>query len=213
MVGYTAQADIEENVAIIDPVGESEDTTKVSGVIQSSVPQANGAAASAGGNVARQIGSAFGEAAAAISSCPGAGNKDQIISGSGGPVPDGDAGAGINEDDLDKEFFQKAPGGTQPKNGKLNKGEKRALKFLMKRELEGTGQELDLNKIAKGGDVAELKAYLAGQDRKVVEAGHLNYVETGGGHKAKNVGARGIGNNSNKLMDYKEFFVDESDSD
>jgi len=96
---------------------------------------------------------------------------------------------------------------------KLNKGEKRALKFLMKRELAETGVELDFNKIAKGGDVAELKAYLATADRVAVAASHKNYVETGGGQKNKNVGARKIGNNSNKLMGYKEFFADEDDSD
>jgi len=114
---------------------------------------------------------------------------------------------------LDKEFFQKQIGAAQAKKAKLNKGEKRALKFLMKQELQGTGQELDLNKVARGADVAELKTYLATADRNNTAASHKNYVETGGGQKKKNVGARGIGNNSNKLMDYKQFFVDEEDSD
>jgi hypothetical protein len=37
---------------------------------------------------------------------------------------------------------------------KLNKGEKRALKFLLKKqgELE-TGQQIDLKKLTKGGDI------------------------------------------------------------
>ena len=94
----------------------------------------------------------------------------------------------------------------QLKKAKLNKGEKRALKFLMKRELQETGQPLDINKITKGGDLSELKAMLAVESRKESDGAHKSYVQTGGGQKRKNVGARGIGNNSNKLDDYRQFF-------
>ena len=54
---------------------------------------------------------------------------------------------------------------------------------MMKREGEDvTGKELDFNKINKGGaDVAEIKAYLATEDKKAMAKGHKNYVETGGG--------------------------------
>jgi len=57
-----------------------------------------------------------------------------------------------------------------------------------------------------------LKALLAIESRKENDGAHKSYVETGGGQKRKNVGARRIGNNSNKLIDYKEFFKDD-DSD
>lgn len=98
-----AFAQLDDAMAIAAPVGESENTTKVSEVIQPSVPQADQPA--------------------------------QITTTSA--VPDGDAGAGINEDDLDKEFFHSKPGTAQAKKTKLNKGEKRALKFLMKKQLPG----------------------------------------------------------------------------
>ena len=180
------EAELESGRLALDPVAESEDTTKVSEVIQPSDAETT-------------------EAEQIVSG---------LIDGQNQPVADGGAGAGIDEDDLDAEFFRKQPGAAQAKmKSKLNKGEKRALKFLMKRELAETGVELDFNKIAKGGDVAELKAYLATADRVAVAASHKNYVETGGGQKNKNVGARKIGNNSNKLMGYKEFFADEDDSD
>jgi hypothetical protein len=42
-------------------------------------------------------------------------------------------GAGINEEDLDKQFFSKNLSQEQYKKLKLNKGEKRALKFMLKR--------------------------------------------------------------------------------
>ena len=42
---------------------------------------------------------------------------------------------------------------------------------------------------------------------------HKKFEKTGGGQKRKNVGARGLGNNSNKLADYRQFFEDgESDN-
>jgi hypothetical protein len=34
---------------------------------------------------------------------------------------------------------------------------------------------------------------------------HKDYIETGGGHKSKNFGKRrGVGNNSNKMWDFKD---------
>ena len=46
-------------------------------------------------------------------------------------VQDGQNTVGINEEDIDNEFFSKK---VDLKKLKLNKGEKRALKFLLKRE-------------------------------------------------------------------------------
>ena len=92
---------------------------------------------------------------------------------------------------------------------KLNKGEKRALKFLIQRE---TGQQdVDINAVIKSGNIGELKAMLAAEMKARGDTGHKKYEKTGGGSKHKNVGARGLGNNSNKLTDYRQFFEDDSD--
>ena len=55
-----------------------------------------------------------------------------------------------------------------------------------------------------------IKEYLATESKKKQDKGHKNYVETGD-NRQKNKNAGKIGN-SNKLMDYKQFFQDE-DSD
>ncbi len=91
---------------------------------------------------------------------------------------------------------------------KLNKGEKRALKFLLKREMEGAS-DLDLQKFIKDADIGQLKNMLASEVKNNGNQ-HKKYEQTGGGHKHKNVGARGLGNNSNKLINYQQFF-DEDD--
>ena len=91
---------------------------------------------------------------------------------------------------------------------KLNKGEKRALKFLLKKQGElQPGQQIDLKKLTSSGDIADLKNMLALQSKKHRETEndgktekHKDYIETGGGHKSKNFGKRrGVGNNSNKM--------------
>ena len=38
---------------------------------------------------------------------------------------------------------------------------------------------------------------------------HKDYIQTGGGNKRKNVGARRIGNNSNKIYDYRDLIKDD----
>lgn len=67
-------------------------------------------------------------------------------------------GAGIHEEDLDRQFFSKNLSQEQYKKLKLNKGEKRALKFILKRQ--GMGDNIDLTKLTKTGDLAELKQML-----------------------------------------------------
>ena len=96
-------------------------------------------------------------------------------------------GAGINEDDLDKQFFQKHMSQDDLKKLKLNKGEKRALKFILKRTggLEA-GQAIDLKKLTKNGDIAELKAMLAQETKK-----HNDKVNQGKTEKHKNFIATG----------------------
>ena len=44
-----------------------------------------------------------------------------------------------------------------------------------------------------------------------MEKSDKHYVETGGGHKHKLAHVRKVGNNSNKLFDYKQFFEDSDD--
>jgi hypothetical protein len=45
---------------------------------------------------------------------------------------------------------------------KLNKGEKRALKFLLKKQGDlQPGQQIDLKKLTSTGDIADLKNMLA----------------------------------------------------
>ena len=52
----------------------------------------------------------------------------------------------MNEEDIDKEFFVKERQ-EDPKKMKLNKGEKRALKFLLQKE---TGeQDVDIEQVIK----------------------------------------------------------------
>jgi len=76
----------------------------------------------------------------------------QILSGQEPNIDDGLKASGVNEDDLDKEFFQN--NNSKLKKVKLNKGEKRALKFLMRREMEA-GRELDIS------SMGDIKQYLA----------------------------------------------------
>ena len=120
-------------------------------------------------------------------------------------------GAGIHEEDLDKQFFSKNLSQDQYKKLKLNKGEKRALKFILKRS--GMGENIDLTKLTKTGDLAELKQMLGLEvkkhnDKLTQDKPNMNknYIETGGGGKRK-VG----GNNSNKMWDYRDMIKDDSD--
>ena len=62
-------------------------------------------------------------------------------------LPDSDK----KEDDLDKDFFAKKVSTEQLKKLKLNKGEKRALKFILKREM---GEGADLQKYIENSDIA-----------------------------------------------------------
>ena len=91
----------------------------------------------------------------------------------------------------------------QIKKLKLNKGEKRALKFLLKRQMDGE-QGLDINKVIQTSDIAQLKQMLAVETKKMSES--KTYVATGGGSKHK---VKGV--NSNKLIDYQKFINDDSD--
>ena len=60
--------------------------------------------------------------------------------------------------------------------------------------------------------MGQLKAILAKEVRDQNANDKLKYEATGGGSKNKNVGARRIGNNSNKIHDFKAFIAqDESD--
>jgi hypothetical protein len=93
---------------------------------------------------------------------------------------------------------------------KLNKGEKRALKFILKKQ--GMGDNIDLTKLTKTGDLGELKQRLAVESKKMHDMltegktdMHSNYIATGGG-KVK------TGNNSNKVWDYKNLNL-KGDSD
>ena len=54
-------------------------------------------------------------------------------------------GQGIDEDDFDKQFFSKHMSKDQLSKLKLNKGEKRALKFLLKKTGDlASGEQIDL---------------------------------------------------------------------
>lgn len=84
---------------------------------------------------------------------------------------------------------------------------------MLKKEM-GVGPDgaLDLNKFLAGADPAELKQMLGKEMQKQAQAGkELQYVETGGGSKRRNL-RRGTGANSNKMYDFKELFND-GDSD
>lgn len=89
----------------------------------------------------------------------------------------------VNEDELDKQFFSKNE--KKNKSSKLNKAEKRALKFMLKRE---GAEGVDINQVEKDNDGKHLKEMIrTGKDHavsgqyhnQVVE--HKKYVETGGG--------------------------------
>lgn len=105
------------------------------------------------------------------------------------------------EEELDREFFK--TGSVDLKKLKLNKGEKRALKFLMKRE---TGQQdIDINEFLKGQDLNELKAMLAQEVKKQNEQKkHSKYEQTGTTQKRTN-------NHSNKQWNFKDMMDDQSD--
>lgn len=95
------------------------------------------------------------------------------------------------EAQLDKDFFQAA---NKAKKAKLTKAEKRALKFMARRE-EAQSGELLFDEDESVQDVDTIKAMLANDRRQ--KKSHKNFVETGGGQKF--VGAKG--NHSNKLID------------
>lgn len=59
-------------------------------------------------------------------------DNTQVVSDGVNQIRTG-VGAGIHEEDLDKQFFSKNLSQDQYKKLKLNKGEKRALKFILKR--------------------------------------------------------------------------------
>lgn len=87
---------------------------------------------------------------------------------------------------------------------KLNKGEKRALKFMLKRTGGSTDGQLDIAALLNGRDVGELKQMLGKEVKKQDEAGHHRaFVATGGGQKRKNMG-KGVGNNSNKTWNFND---------
>ena len=107
------------------------------------------------------------------------------------------------ENDLDDAFFQSK----QPvKNGKkvrLNKAEKRTLKFMMTRHgMQPGGEQIDYEKLAasQGADMGQLKDMLAGESQGFArkEAMHKKGVKTGGNDLAKE-GILTVGN-SNKLI-------------
>lgn len=72
---------------------------------------------------------------------------------------------------------------------------------------------MDLNKFLQGAEPSELKQMLGKEMKKQADAGKdLQYVETGGGSKRRNL-RRGTGANSNKMYDFKDLFKDGNDSD
>jgi hypothetical protein len=143
-------------------------------------------------------------------STPSASTAPEVITDKAGLVGDGvdqirtGVGAGIHEEDLDKQFFSKHLSQEQYKKLKLNKGEKRALKFILKRQ--GMGENIDLTKLTKTGDLGELKQMLALETKKHQDQlpSHKNFIETGTTKKK-------TGNNSNKQWDYKNLVPDDSD--
>lgn len=103
---------------------------------------------------------------------------------------------------MDDAFFKssKNNGG---KKVKLNKGEKRALKFMMARNgMQMTGESIDYEKlaVANGANIDELKSMLASESQTLArkEAMHKKGVKTGGNALAKE-GILTVGN-SNKLI-------------
>ena len=108
----------------------------------------------------------------------------------------------LSEEDIDKIFFDK--NNVAIKKLKLNKGEKRALKFLLRRQGESADGQLDIDKLLNGRDVGELKQMLGKEVQEQNDAGHkLAFVATGGwqGQKRNTDGKR-VGNNSNKTWNF-----------
>lgn len=108
---------------------------------------------------------------------------------------------GTNEDDLDKQFFHNPTKAL--KDMKLNKGEKRALKFMLKKE---TGETIDINEFLKSQNITELKTLLT-KEAKAQEAKHSNFQETGMAKRQYQQRAS-KNNHSNKMA-----FKDMMDSD
>lgn len=108
----------------------------------------------------------------------------------------------LSEEDIDKLFFDK--NNVAIKKLKLNKGEKRALKFLLRRQGESADGQLDINKLLNGRDVGELKQMLGKEVQEQNDAGHkLAFVATGGWQGQKrNVDGKRVGNNSNKTWNF-----------
>ena len=102
------------------------------------------------------------------------------------------------EDDLDKVFFASTEDAL--KKLKLNKGEKRALKFMIARE---TGENIDINAFLKSQSIPELKNLLT-KEAKKQDVKKLQYEQTGA---PKKVGK----NNSNKQWNFKDMMDEVSD--
>ena len=120
-----------------------------------------------------------------------------------------------NEEDLDKQFFSKNEKKNPKDAKKLNKAEKRALKFMLKRE---GADGVDISQVVRDNDTKQLQEMIkegneptvVGQyHNQVVE--HKKYVETGGGQKRLYAGVRATGNNSNKQWDFTAMIKDDSD--
>jgi len=85
----------------------------------------------------------------------------------------------LSEEDIDKMFFEKNK--VALKKLKLNKGEKRALKFLLRRQGESADGQLDIAALLNGRDIGELKQMLGKEVKEQNDAGHkLAFVATGG---------------------------------
>ena len=97
------------------------------------------------------------------------------------------------EEELDEEFFQ--GNSTTLKKLKLNKGEKRALKFMIQKE---TGQLINIDEFLKSQDINELRGMLA-TEAKNNSAKNKKGIETGFAKPKK-----GGTNNSNKMYDFAE---------
>jgi len=80
---------------------------------------------------------------------------------------------------------------------KLNKGEKRVLKFMLQRE---TGQTIDINAFLKSQDIGELRTLLA-KESKLIAKENIKEQLTG---TKRREGYKGY-NNSNKIYDFNEF--------
>lgn len=75
------------------------------------------------------------------------------------------------------------------------------------------GENIDLTKLTKTGNLEELKNMLAVETKKMHDMltegkseMHVNYIATGGGKKK-------TGNNSNKIWDYKHLNLKDGDDD